>query len=161
MGSSRKVPVILLADDDADDRLLTRDAFAESGLVCDFRAVGDGRELMDYLLHRDRYAVSGSSPQPSLILLDLNMPRMDGREALLLIRANPALRHIPVVVLSTSSAEEDIVGSYASGGNSFITKPVSFAGLVKAMRGCGHYWFDVVQLPSEARDDARYGRFES
>lgn len=148
MGSARKLPVILMADDDADDRMLTRDAFAESGLLCDLRFVKDGVELFDYLARQGPFAAPGAAPQPCLILLDLNMPRMDGREALARIRADESLRQVPVVVLTTSKAQEDVMASYAAGGNTFITKPVTYAGLVEAVRCFGQYWFDVAQLPA-------------
>ncbi len=142
---------ILLADDDADDRMLTRDALAESRLANDLRFVQDGEELMEYLKRRGRYADMGDSPRPGLILLDLNMPRKDGREALREIKSDPSLRHIPVVVLTTSKAEEDIYRTYDLGVNSFITKPVTFDGLVAVMRGLGRYWFEIVELPGEQR----------
>lgn len=143
--------IILLADDDADDRMLTREALAESRLANDLRFVEDGEELMHYLNHRGRFADPASSPRPGLILLDLNMPRKDGREALEEIKSDPALRHIPVVVLTTSKAEEDVYRSYDLGVNSFVIKPVSFEGLVAVMRGLGRYWFEIVELPGEAK----------
>jgi CheY-like chemotaxis protein len=139
---------ILLADDDADDRVLTRDALAESRLVNELRCVEDGEELMDYLHRRGRFTEPDASPRPGLILLDLNMPRKDGREALREIKSDPGLRHIPVVVLTTSQAEEDIYRSYDLGVNSFITKPVTFDGLVQVMRALGKYWFEIVELPA-------------
>ncbi|MBA4741587.1 MAG: response regulator [Azoarcus sp.] len=161
MGSLRKMPVVLLADDDADDRLLTQDAFAHGSLVCELRTVCDGVELFDYLLRRGKYAAPAVTPEPALILLDLNMPRMDGREALVRLRADETLRHIPVIVLTTSKSDDDIVGSYVAGSNSFITKPVSFAGLVEAMRAVGHYWFDVVELPSGPQHDPIFRTYHS
>jgi len=109
--------------------------------------VKDGEQLMDFLRHRGAYGDQRSSPQPSLILLDLNMPRKDGREALREIKSDPALRHYPVVVLTTSHAEEDVVRSYELGVNSFITKPVTFQGLLEAVRVLGRYWFEIVELP--------------
>lgn len=139
---------ILLADDDADDRMLTRDALKESRLMNELRCVENGEELMDYLKRRGAYESPESSPLPGLILLDLNMPRKDGREALREIKGDPNLRHIPVVVLTTSKAEEDIYRSYNLGVNSFITKPVTFDGLVNVMRALGKYWFEIVELPS-------------
>jgi CheY-like chemotaxis protein len=138
---------ILLADDDADDRLLTRDALAESRLANELRFVEDGEELMRYLRREGRYSNPDLSPCPGLILLDLNMPRKDGREALREIKSDPSLRHIPIVVLTTSKAEEDIYRTYDLGVNSFITKPVTFDGLVNVMRGLGRYWFEIVELP--------------
>jgi CheY-like chemotaxis protein len=145
--TERTSVVILMADDDPDDRELTRDALAESRLANDLRFVQDGVELMDYLRHRGAYANGASSPRPGVILLDLNMPRKDGREALREIKADPDLHAIPVVVLTTSRAEEDIARSYELGANSFISKPVTFDGLVSVMRGLGQYWFDIVALP--------------
>lgn len=139
---------ILLADDDADDRMLARDALAESRLANDLRFVEDGEELLEYLHRRGRYADPATSPRPGLILLDLNMPRKDGREALREIKSDPSLRHIPVVVLTTSKAEEDIYRTYNLGVNSFITKPVSFDGLVAVMKALGRYWFEIVELPA-------------
>jgi CheY-like chemotaxis protein len=142
-----KAITILLADDDADDRMLAREALEESRLANDLHFVEDGEELMDFLLHRGVYADPASSPRPGLILLDLNMPKMDGREALREIKGDPELRRIPVVVLTTSKAEEDIYRTYDLGVNSFITKPVTFEGLVAVMRGLGKYWFEIVELP--------------
>jgi CheY-like chemotaxis protein len=144
--------VILLADDDEEDRMLTADALAESRVVNDFRFVQDGDELLDYLYHRGQYADPASSPTPGLILLDLNMPRKDGREALREIKADPDLRRIPVIVLTTSKAEEDIYRTYDLGANSFITKPVSFDGLVTVMRDIGRYWIEIVELPPDRLD---------
>jgi CheY-like chemotaxis protein len=138
---------ILLADDDADDRVLAQDALKESRLANDLRFVENGEELMDYLMRRGQYADPETSPKPGVILLDLNMPRKDGREALREIKSNPDLRSIPVVVLTTSKAEEDIYRSYDLGVNSFITKPVTFDGLVNVMKTLGKYWFEIVELP--------------
>lgn len=139
--------VILLVDDDADDRMLARDALAESRLANDLREVEDGEQLLDYLNRRGPFVDPERSPRPGLILLDLNMPRKDGREALKEIKADPNFRHIPVVVLTTSKAEEDIYRTYDLGVSSFITKPVSFDGLVSVMRVLGKYWFEIVELP--------------
>ncbi len=141
--------VILLADDDEEDRMLAANALEESRVVNDFRFVEDGEELLDYLYHHGRYSDPASSPTPGLILLDLNMPRKDGREALREIKADPDLRRIPVVVLTTSKAEEDIYRTYDLGANSFITKPVSFEGLVAVMRDIGRYWIEIVELPPD------------
>jgi CheY-like chemotaxis protein len=145
--SERASVVILMADDDADDRELTKDALTESRLANELYFVEDGAALLDYLHRRGAYSRPGSAPRPGVILLDLNMPRMDGREALREIKADPELRNIPVVVLTTSKAEEDILQSYDLGANSFITKPVTFDGLVEVVRGLGKYWFDIVELP--------------
>ena len=147
MAETARPITILLADDDADDRMLTRDALAESRLANNLKFVEDGEQLMDYLCRRGNYASAEDSPRPGLILLDLNMPRKDGREALREIKSNPNLRHIPIVVLTTSKAEEDIYRTYDLGVNSFITKPVTFEGLVGVMRALGRYWFEIVELP--------------
>lgn len=138
---------ILLADDDPDDRKLTREAFTENRLANDFHAVEDGEELLDYLHRRGQYESLRGDPLPGLILLDLNMPRKDGREALKEIKADPDLRRIPVVVLTTSKAEEDIVRTYDLGVNSYVTKPVTFKSLVELIKILGCYWFEVVELP--------------
>ena len=138
---------ILMADDDEDDCLLASEALAESRLPNKLYIVRDGEELMDYLYRRGQYTEEYNSPRPELILLDLNMPKKDGREALKEIKADSYLRNIPVVVLTTSRAEEDIVYSYSLGANSFIVKPMSFACLVKVMKSIGNYWFETVELP--------------
>jgi CheY-like chemotaxis protein len=145
---------ILLADDDEEDLQMTIEALRESRLGNDIRTVGDGEELMDYLLQRGAYADSAEAPTPGLILLDLNMPKKDGREALAEIKANPLLRKIPVIVLTTSKAEEDVFRSYDLGVNSFITKPVTFAGLAEAMKVMAKFWFEIVELPGRTAGPA-------
>jgi CheY-like chemotaxis protein len=139
---------ILLADDDPDDRLLTAEAFVEARLANRLHTVEDGVELMDFLHRRHPYT---HTPRPGLILLDLNMPRKDGRQALAEIKNDPDLAHIPVVVLTTSAEEEDILRTYGLGANSYITKPVTFEGLVHAVGVLGQYWFSLVDLPAESR----------
>ena len=116
----------------------------------------DGEELLDYLRRRGKYADPKESPRPGLVLLDLNMPRKDGREALREIKSDPKLRDIPVVVLTTSKAEEDIARSYNLGVNSYITKPVKFSALVEVMKALGKYWFEIVELPGPRHAD-RHG----
>ena len=155
MPNNVKPITILLADDDADDRMLTKEALAESRLANDLRFVEDGEELLDYLRRRGKHASPDPSPRPGLILLHLNMPRKDGREALREIKSDPNLRSIPIVVLTTSKAEEDIYRTYDLGVNSFITKPVTFEGLVAVMKGLGRYWFEIVELPSPADKEAQ------
>jgi len=147
---------LLLADDDPDDRLLARQALEKSRLANDLRCVEDGEELLDYLRRRGKYADPKESPRPGLVLLDLNMPRKDGREALREIKSDPKLRDIPVVVLTTSKAEEDIARSYNLGVNSYITKPVKFSALVEVMKALGKYWFEIVELPGPRHTD-RHG----
>ncbi len=149
MTAPPKPHIILMAEDDSDDRLLAEDALAESGLGTEVRFVSDGVQLMDYLRHRNQYNVTGSSPRPGLIILDLNMPKKDGREALREIKADAELRKIPVVVLTTSTADLDILKVYELGANSFITKPTAFDSLVGVMKAIGQYWFNVVVLPTK------------
>ena len=149
MKTEGKMITILLADDDPDDRQLTRAAFAENRLVNMLHTVEDGEELMEYLRRQGRYADQKNAPLPGLILLDLNMPRKDGREALKEIKADPELRRIPIVVLTTSKAEEDILRTYDLGVNSYVTKPVTFKSLVELIKVLGRYWFEVVELPPE------------
>ena len=151
MLSKRKTITILVAEDDEDDRLLMQEALEENRLANDLHFVGDGEELMDYLLHRGIYHDPQKAPRPSLILLDLNMPRKDGREALKEIKADPELRQIPIVVLTTSKAEEDILRTYDLGVSSFIAKPVVFESMVQIMKMLGTYWFEIVELPDRAR----------
>lgn len=138
---------ILVADDDADDRMLIEDAFQESKLGNDLRFVKDGVELLEYLRREGDYTDPASAPRPGIILLDLNMPRMDGREALAQIKGDADLKQIPVVVLTTSKAEEDIVRTYDLGVSSFIAKPVTFDGLVDLVRVLSDYWVQIVVLP--------------
>lgn len=144
---------ILMADDDSDDRMLTERALKKNNIVNDFRWVEDGEQLLDYLNRRGDYSDPEKSPRPGIILLDLNMPRKDGREALSEIKKNESLRRIPVVVLTTSKEEEDILRSYDLGVNSYITKPVTFQGLVDAMNTIGRYWLDIVKLPQDEDED--------
>lgn len=143
---------ILIADDDEDDRLLAEDALRESRLANNLKFVEDGEQLMDYLKQRGEFADPIKAPRPGLILLDLNMPRKDGREALREIKSDPSLRSIPVIVLTTSKAQEDVLKTYDLGVNSFITKPVTFDSLVDLMQLLGRYWFEIVELPKRSLD---------
>ena len=142
---------ILLAEDDPDDRLLTRRALSKSRLANTIQTVEDGEELMDYLRREGAYEDPSDAPRPGLILLDLNMPRMDGREALRKIKSDPDLRRIPVVVLTTSEADQDILQSYDLGVNAFVTKPVTFDGLADVIQALGEFWFQIVKLPPSAK----------
>ena len=149
LDGKRKAVTILMADDDEEDRDFTRDALQNSHLANEMRFVVDGQDLMDYLRGEGRYADgSVDAPRPGVILLDLNMPKKDGREALAEIKSDDDLRQIPVVVLTTSKDEEDIFRTYDLGVNSFITKPVTFTGLVEVMRTWQRYWFELVELPN-------------
>lgn len=140
---------ILIADDDEEDRTLASDALRESRVANDLRFVEDGEQLLDYLRRTGKYSDPASAPFPGLILLDLNMPRKDGREALREIKADPNLKRVPVVVMTTSKLEEDVLRTYDLGANSFITKPVQFEALVRIMREIGRYWIEIVELPGE------------
>lgn len=142
-----KPVTILMADDDPDDRQLTREAFEEAKLANDLRFVEDGAELIDYLHRKGKYSDPANSPRPGIILLDLNMPRKDGREALQEIKADPRFRAIRVIILTTSKAEEDIIRSYNLSAASYITKPVTFESLVDVVRTLGKYWLEIVELP--------------
>lgn len=145
---NKTLPItILMADDDEDDRLLAFDALKEGRVLNNLYCVEDGVELLEYLRREGKFADPQTSPRPSLILLDLNMPRMDGREALQEIKADPKLRGIPVVILTTSKEEEDMFRGYDLGAASYITKPVNFEGLVELMQVLGRYWIEFVELP--------------
>lgn len=147
-GTSKPITV-LMAEDDPDDRVLAREALEESGLPHRLLFVPDGEELMDYLRRRGNYVNPAQSPRPGIILLDLNMPRKDGREAIKEIKSDPELRRIPIIVLTTSRAEEDIFRTYDLGVSSFIIKPVTFESLVNIMNILSKYWFEIVELPPD------------
>jgi two-component system response regulator len=144
------VPItILVADDDADDRLMIEEAFEESRVANHVDFVVDGEQLLQYLRREGEFHHLAGRPYPGIILLDLNMPRKDGREALRDMKADPELCRIPIVVLTTSRAEEDILRTYGLGVSSFITKPVTFEALVDALRVICRYWIEIVSLPPE------------
>lgn len=149
MAKDSKGITIVMAEDDPDDRLLAVDALQEARLANNLYCVENGEELMDYLYRRGKYKNKDDSPRPGIILLDLNMPKKDGREALKEIKEDAYLKQIPVVILTTSKSEEDIYRSYNLGANSYITKPVTFEGLVSIMKDLGKYWFEIVELPTE------------
>ncbi len=144
------ITTLLLADDDPDDRMLVHDALEEARWSVDLREVEDGDELLDYLLRRGEYSDPGRSPRPGIILLDLKMPGRGGLQALEVIKQTNILRRIPVVVLTTSSAEEDITGAYDLGANSYVVKPSSFSTLVEMMQTLEKYWLEFVTLPSSS-----------
>jgi len=143
----RKPAVVLLVEDDPGEQELTRRALQEDVIKTDLHVVSDGEAAMDFLFQRGLYSAIDQAPRPDLVLLDLNMPRMDGRQVLRRIRADSDLRRIPVVVLTTSKQEEDIIRSYNLGCNSFITKPVNLDGFIQTVRQLGSYWFELVTLP--------------
>lgn len=147
-----KSPIrIVVADDDMDDRMMIKDAFEESKLGNPVDFVEDGVQLMEYLRREGEYRHLASQPFPGFILLDLNMPRKDGRTALKEIKESTELHRIPIVILTTSKAEEDIIKTYNLGVNSFICKPVSFDKLVDIVKTVGHYWIEIVALPPECQ----------
>jgi CheY-like chemotaxis protein len=141
---------ILMADDDPDDCLLVKDALAENRLTVSLNIVANGRDLLDYLYRQGKYRTEETAHQPDLIFLDLNMPGKDGREALKQIKADTELKLIPIVILTTSKAKEDVLESYGLGANSFITKPASFKSLCKVLKTVVTYWFDTVKLPASS-----------
>ena len=144
----QKPITMLLAEDDYDDRYLISEALDESGVDNQLYIVENGEDLIDYLKNRGKYTDKEEYPRPGLILLDLNMPLMDGREALAKIKSDPDLKMIPIVVLTTSQADEDIQETYGLGITGFITKPMTFSGLVEIMKSVGNYWFQSVTLPT-------------
>lgn len=146
---------ILVADDDRDDRQMIKEAMEESRLLNAIHFVNDGEELMDYLHHKGKFEDQSRYPLPGLILLDLNMPKKDGREALREIKSHPKLKQIPIVVLTTSKAEEDVFRTYNLGVNSYVTKPVIFSSLVKVITDLGRYWFEIVELPSHPEGNSK------
>lgn len=148
MDKEIKPIIILMAEDDPDDRYLAREALAESRIANELYFVEDGVELLDYLNRKGKFADPIKSPKPGIILLDLNMPKKDGREALKEIKENPEFKRIPIIILTTSNAEEDVLKTYNLGANSFITKPVTFNGLVNVIKVLENYWFEIVRLPN-------------
>ena len=148
----RNIAPILMAEDDADDRMLAERALTKNWVANPLVTVNNGEELLEYLYQKGKYSDPATSPKPCFILLDLNMPRLDGREALKIIKEDEKLKGIPVVIMTTSKAEEDIFASYNEGANSYITKPITFIGLVKVIKALKDYWLEIVELPS---DEAR------
>lgn len=147
MAKRGKPVTILIAEDDSDDRKLLQEAFAQALLPSDLRFVRDGEELLDYLHRRGAYVAPASAPRASLLLLDLNMPRKDGREALQEIKADPRFHTLRVIILSTSKAQEDIAHTYRLSATSYIAKPATFEGLIDIVKSLGKYWLDTVELP--------------
>ena len=153
--NNRKEPLtVLVAEDDQLDRSFIRKAWGRSRVANILRFVEDGQELIDYLNHAGKYSNPDRAPRPGVILLDLNMPKKDGREALREIKANPELRHIPVIVLTASEAEEDILRSFQLGASSYITKPVTFEALVDVLQVLGRYWIEIVDLQPDAEQQS-------
>ncbi len=142
---------ILLADDDEEDRMMTEEALADSQFRSNLRFAVDGEEVLDYLNNRGRFQDESDNPLPALILLDLNMPKKDGREVLAEIKKDAKWRSIPIVVFTTSTADEDIQHTYSLGVNSYITKPVTYNGMIETMQSLKKYWLEVATLPSLER----------
>ena len=140
---------ILIADDDPGDRQLIEKSLKQNNLANPRHYVGDGVELMNFLNNKDKYADKAQYPLPGIIFLDLNMPKMDGREALHEIKGDERLKSIPVIVMTNSTAEEDIIRSYNLGVNSFVKKPLTFNGLVQVVKGLAEFWFDIATLPGK------------
>ena len=143
--SGQKVMEILLVEDDPGDVLMTREAFEHHGVPNNVSVVGDGVSALEFLRKQGQFA---QSPTPDLVLLDLNLPKMDGLEVLAVAKGDPMLRHIPVVVLTTSDAQEDIVGSYSLHANAYVTKPVDFDRFIDVVRQIDEFFVSVVRLPS-------------
>lgn len=142
-----RMPTLLMAEDDPDDRLLALDALRSAQIGARVEMVPDGQSLLDYLYRRPPYDDRERYPSPSLVLLDLNMPRVGGHAALTAIRAESSLRHLPVIVLTTSSSPEEVLRCYQAGCNAYIRKPSSFAQLVTVIRATVGYWTQTVELP--------------
>ena len=150
MTTQWQTPTVICADDDPEDCLLLADAVKEAGLNWNLEFVEDGEEL---LKHLRKHVNDTSSDQPAMILLDLNMPRKDGRQALREIKADSQLRHIPVIVLSTSTSVEDVASTFELGGNAFIPKPTSFQRFVEIMETVADFWLNTIIHPSRALDN--------
>lgn len=143
----QKKVTILVAEDDDDDFLLIEEAFQDAQILNPYMRVKDGAELLDFLERKEPYQEYKNSPLPSIILLDLNMPKIDGRLALETIRKNPKFKSIPVIILTTSKAQEDIIASYEIGANSYIRKPINFPDLIEVMQTFKKFWIEIVELP--------------
>ena len=148
MPSNEHEHVILMVDDDPDDHFLARDTLESLRLPVCLREAGDGEELLDYLLQRGRFADCGSAPRPDVILLDLSMPGMDGKEVLARIRSMPELREMPVIIFTTSMDLQDVNDCYRLGANSYVTKPASLDDWESVMSTLYTYWLKTAELPS-------------
>ncbi len=147
---TRHVPTILIIDDDPADQFLVREAMETTNLNCDLRLASDGDEAIEYLYRRGRYRDQAAAPRPDLILLDLKMPRFDGRQVAKLIKSDPGLRAIPIVVLTSSALVEDVDDLYQIGVNSYMQKPLNFDDFTAALRDLSSYWLERAALPPHA-----------
>ena len=142
---------ILIVEDSDDDYISTMRAFKNANLVNPVQRCTNGDQALDYLFQRGEFAAPGKAPRPSIILLDLNLPGTDGREVLRVVKSDPQLRQIPVVVLTTSYARQDITRCYDAGANSYVQKPVDFTGFIEAITRLKEYWLEVAVLPKEPK----------
>lgn len=147
---SQRLGPILIVEDDPEDRMLAEDAMNDSKPTFPVRFLEDGEQLLAYLQHKGKYQEEDSNPLPGVIVMDLNMPRLDGREALAQIKAHPVFKTIPVIILTTSNNSKDIENCYSLGANSFITKPRNYRELVKIMEMIKNYWYDLNELPGQS-----------
>lgn len=146
MITTKNINLIVVADDDSDDRMLIMEAFEENNLNCPLCFVEDGLELLDLLFQKGKYAGAEGSNLPDLIILDINMPKKNGKDALIEIRNNPKTKHIPILMFSTSNAVDEIAHTYRLGANSFIIKPSSYSGFVEVTKNIQSYWVDTVSV---------------
>jgi CheY-like chemotaxis protein len=144
MVSGQRVVEVLLVEDDPGDVLMTREAFEDYKIANRLSVVYDGVSALEFLRKQGTHA---DAPTPDLVLLDLNLPKMDGLQVLSVVKSDPALRHIPIVVLTTSEAEEDIIGSYSLHANAYVTKPVDFERFIDVVRQIDEFFVSVVRLP--------------
>lgn len=147
---SQRIGPILIVEDDPEDRMLAEDAINESQPIFPVRFLEDGEQLLAYLQHKGKFQEEDSNPTPGVIVMDLNMPRLDGREALAKIKAHPVFKSIPVIILTTSNSTKDIENCYSLGANSYITKPRNYRELVKIMEMIKNYWYDLNELPGKS-----------
>lgn len=148
MSSDTAPKTILVAEDHDYDKLILTEVFSRAGIAADLRFVSDGEQMLDYIHRRNAFADPSSSPTPALVLLDLNMPRLDGRKVIRLVRADDAVRHLPVIALSTSESPKHIAEAYVSGFNAYLVKPANITAYVTAIRSLWQFWIETASLPS-------------
>jgi len=147
-GIKETIP-ILLVEDDEDDIKLTQRAFRKGRILNKMYVVRDGEEAIEFLKHTGRYTNQADAPRPGIILLDLNMPRMDGRAVLRIVKQDKQLHKIPIIVLTTSDSYKDVVESYEQGANTFVTKPLEFDKFLNAVTTLGRFWLSIAEVPAE------------
>ncbi len=141
--------IVLIVEDSEDDFIATARAFNKVGLLNPIRRCSNGDQALDYLYQRGEFSAAGAAPRPGIILLDLNLPGTDGREVLRAIKTDPRLQQIPVIVLSTSNAEQDVADCYKAGANSYVQKPVNLTWLTEVMTRIKEYWLEVSIMPGD------------